>query len=200
MNTQEAVLIIKKFFDSKHLGICSMGRTAEEVYHNIINNQILFLDCMGSVTGTAIGVALGCQEVWVDALDTDGSFMYVLSILHIISSKKDKLKKLTIFIFDNQSLESGGDWSSRDAELNWNSLCNAWGVSCIIIENAIEFEHFMVNRKRLDEPQVVVLKIKNKSIVNTCKKNIDGRESKYMFKRYINDNIREGIVKPCTKN
>lgn len=200
MNTQEAVKIIKSFFGSNHLGICSMGRTAEEVYLNINNRQVLFLDCMGSVTGTAIGVALGCQEIWVDAFDTDGSFMYTLSILHIIAAKKEKLKKITVFVFDNQILESGGGWHSREVDLNWNSLCNSWGVSCIIIENVVELENFMAKRKYLYEPQVVVLKIKNTGIVSTCKKNIDGRESKYMFKRYINDNIKEGIVKPCQKN
>lgn len=200
MNTQEAVLIIKKFFDSSHLGICSMGRTAEEVYLNINNSQVLFLDCMGSVTGTAIGVALGCQEIWVDALDTDGSFMYSISVLHIIAVKKEELKKFTLFIFDNKILESGGGWPSRHTDLNWVNLCNAWGVSCIMIEDVSELENFMVKRKYLDEPQVVVLKIRNKNIVNTCNKNIDGRESKYMFKRYINDNIRGGVVKPCMKN
>jgi Thiamine pyrophosphate-requiring enzymes [acetolactate synthase, pyruvate dehydrogenase (cytochrome), glyoxylate carboligase, phosphonopyruvate decarboxylase] len=200
MNTQEAVSIIKEFFSSKHLGICSMGRTAEEVYLNINNCQVLFLDCMGCVTGTAIGVALGCQEIWVDALDTDGSFMYSLSILHIIAAKKEELKKLTIFIFDNQMLESGGGWSSRHVDLNWISLCNAWSVSCIIIEDVNKLKKLMVKRKYLKEPQIVVLKIRNRDILNTCSKNIDGRESKYMFKRYINDNMREGVVKPCMKN
>lgn len=200
MNTQEAILIIKDFFDTEHLGICSMGRTAEEVYLNINNRQILFLDCMGSVAGTAIGVALGCPEIWVDALDTDGSFMYSISILHIIAAKKDILSRLTIFIFDNQILESGGGLPSRQIDLNWTDLCNAWGVSCFMIERIDELKKFMSKRKVLDGPQIVVLKITNKNVLDTCHKNIDGRESKYMFKRYINDNIKSGVIKPCVKN
>lgn len=200
MRTQEAILTIKKYFGADHLGVCSMGRTAEEVFLNISNSQVLFLDCMGSVTGTAIGVALGCQETWIDALDTDGSFMYSLSILHSISALKNKLKKLTVYIFDNEVLESGGGLNSRCVNLSWEKMCESWGVSFVIIENTDDLEHFLEQREQVSLPQVVILKIDNNGIANTCMKNIDGHESKYMFKRYINDNIRKGIIKPCVKN
>lgn len=200
MKTQEAILTIKKYFGVNHLGVCSMGRTAEEVFLNISTSQVLFLDCMGSVTGTAIGVALGCQETWIDAFDTDGSFMYSLSILHSISALKNKLKKLTVYIFDNEILESGGGLNSRCVNLSWEKLCESWNVSFTIIENADDLERFLGQREQLSSPQVIILKIDNNGTVNTCTKNIDGHESKYMFKRYINDNIRKGIIKPCAKN
>lgn len=200
MKTQEAVLTINKYFNDKHLGVCSVGRTAEEAFRNIKNNQLLFLDCMGSVTGTAIGISLGCQEIWVDALDTDGSFMYSLSILHTISAMKEKLRRLTIYIFDNEILESGGGLVSRYINFDWRGFCKSWEIDSLIIEDIIELEKFLNQRMNMKEPQVVILKVENKGVANLCKKNIDGHESKYMFKRYINDNIRRGIIKPCLKN
>lgn len=200
MRTQEAISIINKYFDSNHLGICSLGRTAEEAFLNMNNNQILFLDCLGSVTGMAIGVALGCKESWVDALDTDGSFMYNFSILHTVSVKKSELKKLTIYIFDNEILESGGGLASRYVSLDWELLFKSWNVSSVICKNTNDLEKFLAKRKELKEPQVVVVKVNNKSMTNVCKKDIDGHESKYMFKRYINTNIRKGIIRPCLKN
>lgn len=200
MKTKEAISIIKKYFGANYLGVCSMGRTAEEIFQNIPINQVLFLDCMGSVTGTAIGVALGCQETWIDAFDTDGSFMYSLSILHSIAAMKNKLSKLTVYIFDNEILESGGGLNSRCTNLDWEKLCESWDVPFWMIENIDELEFFLKQRKKMYFPQVVILKINNSGITNVCTKNIDGYESKYMFKRYINNNIRKGIIKPCMKN
>ena len=200
MKTNEAIKIINKYFSSNHLAICSMGRTAEAVFNNMPINQVLFLDCMGSVTGTACGVSLGCQETWVNAFDTDGSFMYSLSILHTIATFRNELKRLTVYIFDNQILESGGGLCSRCVDLNWEFLCKSWNLSITIIENKVHLESFIKQRKHLYEPQIVVLNINNADLKDTCKKNIDGFESKYMFKRYINDNIKEGILQPCTKN
>lgn len=200
MRTRDAILIINKYFDSNHLGICSLGRTAEEAFLNMNNNQILFLDCLGSVTGTAIGVALGCKNCWVNALDTDGSFMYCLSILHTLSVKKSELRKLTIYIFDNQILESGGGLASRYVSLDWRLLFKSWNVSSIICKNRNDLESFLKKRKEFEEIQIVILKINNTTQVDVCRKDIDGYESKYMFKRYINDNIKKGIIRPCLKN
>lgn len=200
MNTKDVISVIKGNFNTNHLAVCSVGRTAEEVFSQIPNNQVLFVDCLGSVSGIAMGLAMGLCDVWVDAFDTDGSFMYNLSILHSISDKKRDLKNLTIYIFDNKLYESCGGIKSRSANLDWNKMCCAWNIKPVIVDEIEQLRAFLKNRQNFLLPQVVILNISNLGLDNSCQKDIDGLESKYRFKRYINNNIKKGILKPCAKN
>ncbi len=200
MTTKDVFQRVSKYFDKRHLGICSLGRTAEECFIHLPSDQILYLDCLGSVTDTAVGVAIGCPDIWVDAFETDGSFLSNMTSIHTLASQCNKLSCFTLFIFDNQILESGGGKNSRAQELNWTSLFAAWSLSLTLIHTCVELDAFLTMRTNVSVPQVVVLDIDNTYVSNSCTKNIDGKESKYMFKRYIHDNFRKGIVRPCVKN
>lgn len=200
MTTKDAFYLIKEYFNEQHLGICSLGRTAEECFLNLPHNQILYLDCLGSVTDTAVGVSLGCPNIWIDAFDTDGSFLSNLACTYTIATLQENLSHFTLFIFDNQILESGGGKKSRIIDLNWKCLFKIWGISPQLITNSSELSCFLSLRSSRSLPQIAILSINNENIPNSCTKNIDGKESKYMFKRYINENFKEGILKPCLKN
>ena len=200
MTTKEVFLLISEYFDNIHLGICSLGRTAEECFNNLPHNQILFLDCLGSVTDTAIGVSVGCPNIWVDAFDTDGSFLSNISSIYTIAHLKQNLSYFTLFIFDNKLLESGGGKTSRTIDLKWEHLFTSWNITLRKVTNCNELRQFLMVRPTISAPQIVVLDIDNENTYNSCNKNIDGRESKYMFKRYINENFKKGIIKPCVKN
>lgn len=200
MTTKDVFQRIGRYFNEQHLGICSLGRTAEECFIHLPSNQILYLDCLGSVTDTAIGVAIGCPNIWVDAFETDGSFLSNMASSYTLANLYKELSCFTLFIFDNQILESGGGKNSRSIELDWVSLFAAWNLSPRIIRSYGELDMFLSTRTNIGEPQIVVLDIDNTNIPNSCTKNLDGKESKYMFKRYIHDNFRKGIVRPCVKN
>lgn len=200
MTTKDVFQRVSEYFDKRHLGICSLGRTAEECFIHLPSDQILYLDCLGSVTDTAVGVAIGCPDIWVDAFETDGSFLSNMASIHTLASQRKELSFFTLFIFDNQILESGGGKNSRVKELNWTSLFAAWNLSMTMIHTCEELDAFLAMRTKLSTPQVVVLDIDNADAPNSCTKNIDGKESKYMFKRYIHDSFKKGIVRPCVKN
>lgn len=200
MNTKEVFQRVSEYFNKRHLGICSLGRTAEECFIHLPSDQILYLDCLGSVTDTAIGVAIGCPDIWIDAFETDGSFLSNMAAIHTLASLCKELSYLTLFIFDNRMLESGGGKNSRAKELNWTSLFAAWNLSIAMIHTYEELDAFLIMRTNLSTPQVAVLDIDNTYASNSCTKNIDGKESKYMFKRYVHDGIKKGIVRPCVKN
>lgn len=202
MTTQDFFLVMSGWFDQQYLGVCSLGRTAEVCYTFLPQNQILFLDCLGSVTDTAIGVAIGCPETWVCAFDTDGSFLSNAGTVYSIATAKAKglLSHFSLFILDNKLLESGGGHTSRDIDLKWNHLFAAWGVTCQIISECDELKRFLELRKVTSNPQVAIIDINNTVTPCESTKDIDGRESKYMFKRYIHENLKKGIIRPCVKN
>ena len=196
MTTQQALTSMIPFFHRDDIAICTLGRTAESAYELLPSNQVLFLDCMGSIIGTAIGVAMGVSST-VYALESDGSFMYSLSILQTIKENERRLKNLRIIIFNNRLLESGGGWNSRSLDLSWNLLFTSFGLKCSEITNSTSFSSWLNSGK--EGVQIAILQIDNDNEISLCKKNIDGIESKYLVKRFIS-NTKKGIVKPCIKN
>lgn len=200
MTTKDVFHLVCKHFDKQHLAVCSLGRTAEECFHQLPHEQVLFLDCLGSITDTAIGVSLGCPDTWVDAFDTDGSFLANLATIYTLASLQESLSRFTLFIFDNRILESGGGKKSRAIDLDWYHMFAAWGIPVQIISNCHQLNQHLTVRPTVATLQVIILNIDNKNIPNSCQKDIDGKESKYMFKRYIHENLKEGIIRPCLKN
>lgn len=196
MTTQQAFETIAPVFHTDDLAVCTLGRTAESAYKHLPSNQVLFLDCMGSVIGTAIGVAMGVSST-VYAFESDGSFMYSLSILQTIKENERRLKNLRIIIFDNCKLESGGGWKSRSIDLSWSLLFTSFGLSCSEIKDYSLFSTWLNNES--DVVNIAILQIDNENELSSCTKDIDGIESKYLVKRFIN-NTKKGIIKPCIKN
>lgn len=200
MTTQESICILKKHISSSDLLISSLGRTAEEVFQQIENvDRVLFLDCLGAVTGVAVGISLGCPHNRVFALDTDGSFMYDMTIFHTVAALSDKLKSLVIIIFDNGILESGGGLKSRMIPFCWEKYAESWGLSLEVVNDLARLNDIL-NRTHSDYPLIIVLKVDNTGIEQTCRKDLDGIESKYRFKRFIHNNINGNIIRPCLKN
>lgn len=200
MNTKSVFKVVSQYFNEHHLAVCSLGRTSEECFLELPHSQVLFLDCLGSVAETAIGIAIGCPDSWVYAFDTDGSFMSNISSIHSLSLLKDDLKRYTLFLFDNQILESSGGQKSRLVDLDWVSLFLSWDLNIQRISTIEELVSFMDSRYDMSMLQVAVLDIDNHELDNTCYKDIDGIESRYLFKRYINDRIKRGVINPCLKN
>jgi len=201
MKTHDVLQELIKVVFPNDLFVSSLGRTAEETFKHVPNiNRVLFLDCMGAVTGVAVGVALACRNVQVYALETDGSVMYDSSIFHTISAERLNLGNFTLFIFDNGVLESGGNVKSRLVPLEWTKLAAAWGLELKSIKTVNELKIFLSTQVGCRESQIVVLSIDNSGESDTCTKDLDGIESKYRFKRFINENINRGIIIPCKKN
>jgi len=201
MNTHTAIMKIFNYIRSKDLLISSLGRTAEEVFIQANNHdQVLFVDCLGAVSGLGVGVALACKDTNVFAFDTDGSFIYNASILNTISKEKTNLGNLKLFIFDNEILESAGRLPSYSQNLDWLCFIKSWDVDCEVIKDETELDTVLNHIAGGCGLLITVVKVDNSNFENTCTKDIDGIESRYRFKRFINDNINGGIIRPCLKN
>jgi thiamine pyrophosphate-dependent acetolactate synthase large subunit-like protein len=194
MNSSQVFEILDKKFGKETAYICSLGRTAELGF-NYFPSQTLFLDCMGGVVSTAVGIALGFPNSVV-ALDTDGSHLMGISILPSLSAIKMKLSNLTIVVIDNEILESGGGLKSRYCKIDWNLLGQAFEMDISVVEDINALEHVF------DQPKgfkYIIVKVKNES-PSICKKDIDGIESKYLFLRHLEKYIGTKIISPSVKN
>ena len=199
MTTDEVFTIIQKYFNDEYLGICSLGRTAEICYEKLPHSQVLFIDCMGCITDVSVGVALGCPHNKVLSFDTDGSFLFNTATIHTLAEMKSLLGNLKVLIFDNQILESGGGGKSRCVPLDWAALFAAWGLSVSKIAAAEGVEQVLKKAIAENELSIIILSIDNTSQINDCAKDIDGIESRYMFRRTIS-NQKGGTIHPCIKN
>ena len=200
MTTHDSISVLRKHIMPSDLLVSSLGRTAEEVFNQIENpDRVLFLDCLGATIGVAVGVSLGSPNNRVFALETDGSFMYDMTIFHSVANLSHRLKELVIMVFDNECLESGGGLKSRAVPFNWEKYAASWGLHLLVINDVCQLDA-LLSDPNIVKPLILVLKIDNTGIDQTCHKNVDGIESKYRFKRFINDNINSNIIQPCVKN
>lgn len=198
MTTVDVFTVIQQYFNDECLGVCSLGRTAENCYKKLPNSQILYIDCMGCITDVAVGVALGCPQKRVFSFDTDGSFLFNSATIHSLAEMEPSLGNLNVLIFDNQILESGGGAKSRCVSLNWDSLFAAWGLKIIHIDTIDKLQNSLTTCFE-NKLSIFILDINNDSLSNSCNKDIDGIESRYMFKRTIS-NQKGGTIHPCVKN
>lgn len=194
MNSNQIFDVINKYSHKENAYICSLGRTAELGF-KYFASQTLFLDCLGSIVPTAVGVALGAPNINVIALDTDGSHLMGISILSTLSSIRSKLENLTIVVFDNEILESAGGLRSRYGNIDWQLLGKAWGMEISVIEDILILQNTLSQQGF----KYIIAKVKNEDI-STSNKDIDGIESKYIFSRHIEKVLNQKIIRPSIKN
>ncbi len=199
MTTKEVLEVIFQNSDSDLSIVSSLGRTAGDVF-NYYPKQTLFLDSMGDVCSTSIGVALGIGKKHpILAIDTDGSHLMGVTILSTIASLKVKLPNLCIIVLDNHIYESGGGLQTTDVIPDWEKIGSGWGIEIKVIDNIEELK--IVKKSFFKGFQYIILKVLNpKTDSEQSKKTIDGIESKYLFVRHLEKILNAKILAPCTKN
>lgn len=201
MTSENAIKTLVGHTQMSDLFVCSLGRTAELTYRYVENiDRVLFLDCLGAPIGVGTGVALANDNTSVYAFDTDGSFFYNMTIFNTLRRCRKQLSNFYPVIFDNELLESAGSMPSASVGFNWIEMAKSWGIDLCVVADEQSLYEYISNRKKNGIFNMLVVKVDNQDIPDLCTKDIDGIESRYRFKRYINNNIRKGIIKPCLKN
>ncbi|MFR0985448.1 MAG: hypothetical protein ACLSFZ_01690 [Frisingicoccus sp.] len=75
----------------------------------------------------------------------------------------------------------------------------AWGLRVSKIDAAESFDQIFAAAIAENELSIIILSIDNTLQANDCAKDIDGIESRYMFRRTIS-NQKGGTIHPCVKN
>lgn len=152
------------------------------------------LAMLGSISSTALGLAMALPHRRIIALDTDGSILLNTGILCTLGNQRPE--NLTIIVFDNGIYESIGGPPTLTAR-HTDLARMAEGAGCINCCTAWEVTAFGENVQRLltdDEFGLIVAKIKPGVYPWPSEKRrpTDGVEDKYRFIRYVEK--LEGIV------
>jgi sulfopyruvate decarboxylase subunit beta len=149
---------------------------------------------LGSVTPTALGLALALPHRRVLALDTDGSMLMNTGAMCTLGNQRPP--NLTVIVFDNAMYEGTGSQPTLTAG-NTDLAKMAAGAGCINCETVDNTEDFLtVTQRLLDDGELgfLVVKIRPGKLKwpRGDRRPTSGAEDKFNFIRYVEE--LEGIV------
>jgi thiamine pyrophosphate-dependent acetolactate synthase large subunit-like protein len=149
---------------------------------------------LGSVTPTALGLALALPHRRVISLDADGSLLMNLGTVCTLANQDPP--NLTVIIFDNGIYESaGGQMTQTSRKSDLAAIAAAAGCrNCVTATTEKDFEREATRMLDDDEFGFIDARIEPGSTRWPAEKRkpTDGVEDKYRFIRYVEQ--LEGIV------
>lgn len=142
---------------------------------------------LGSISSTALGLALALPNRRIFSLDTDGSVLMNTGILCTIGNQRPR--NLTVVVFDNSIYESIGSPPTLTGG-HTDIAKMAEGAGCINCVTVHDVESFASEFERMstdNEMGVLVAKI-DRGVYHWPKEQrrpTDGVEDKYLFIRYV---------------
>lgn len=189
MTRYECLSILAPFLKDEDLVVTALGWVAGE-WHSIRPKESnLYQINMGMCTPLSLGLALVLPHRRVIALESDGSVLFYLGNLATLANKKPK--NLTVVVFDNQCyLATGGLPTATAGVTDLAAMARAAGIAhSYEVKTAEEFREQAHAALRREGPSYIVAKVD--AAGKRMSTNMDGKEAKYRFVRYIEKS--EGI-------
>ena len=159
MKRIEAIEAIARVVTKEDLLTTSIGQTWDDWWNHRPANNTFFMGILGSVTPTALGLALALPHRRVIALDSDGSMLMNTGAMCTLGAQRPS--NLTIVVMDNEIYENIGGPSTHTA--NKTDLAKmAEGAGCQNCVTARNISDFTENFERMltdDEAGFLVAKI-----------------------------------------
>lgn len=198
MQRIDAVRVLASFFTTEDLCISSLGGLHQDWWNlaprvgNTFNPIIL-----GSITTTALGLALALPHRRVLALETDGSVLMNTGALCTLGSQRPG--NLTVVVMDNGIYEIIGGAPTLTSQ-NTDLAKMASGAGCIntiTVRDAGDLKTEFQKMWTDDEMGYIVAKIQSGMHRWSADelKSTDGVEDKYRFIRYI-EKLENVVIHP----
>jgi thiamine pyrophosphate-dependent acetolactate synthase large subunit-like protein len=144
---------------------------------------------MGMCAPLSLGLSLMLPHRRVVALESDGSVLLYLGSLTTLANKKPK--NLLVVVFDNQCyMATGGLPTATAGVTDLAAMARAAGIAhAYEVKMLAEFEEQARAALGREGPTYIVAKVE--ATGKRLSTNMDGKESKYRFVRYIEKS--EGI-------
>jgi thiamine pyrophosphate-dependent acetolactate synthase large subunit-like protein len=198
MQRIDAVKVIAPLFMPEDLCVSSLGAIHQDWWNhaapigNTFNPIIL-----GSITTTALGVALALPHRKVLALETDGSVLMNTGAMCTLGSQRPR--NITVVVLDNGLYEIIGGAPTLTAQnTDLAQMANAAGcINTVTVDNTASLEQEFKKMWDDDEMGYLVAKIEPGMIKwpGDKLKSTDGVEDKYRFIRYI-EKMENIVVHP----
>lgn len=183
MTRYECLKVLASLLKDEDLVVTALGWVAGEWHSVRPKESNLYQINMGMCTPLCLGLSLVLPHRRVIALESDGSVLLYLGNLTTLANKRPP--NLTVIVFDNQCyLATGGLPTATAGVTDLAGMARAAGVAdSYEVRTLEEFEQ--KSRAALDRigPSYIVAKVDPSG--KRMSTNMDGKESKYRFVRYI---------------
>ncbi|HMA74594.1 MAG TPA: thiamine pyrophosphate-dependent enzyme [Xanthobacteraceae bacterium] len=173
----------------------SIGQTWDDWWNYKPADNTFFTGILGSVTTTALGLAVSLPHRRIIAIESDGSVLLNTGVMCTLG--KERPPNLTVVVMDNGIYENiGGPPTHTAANTDLAKMAEGAGcLNCVTVGEADEFDRQF--RCMLDDAQMGYLVAKIEPWAKhqwewKDRKATDGVEDKYRFLRYVEK--LEGIV------
>ena len=183
MTRYECLRVLAPLLKDEDLVITALGWVAGEWHAIRPKESNLYQINMGMCTPLSLGLALALPHRRVTALESDGSVLLYLGNLTTLANKRPP--NLTVIVFDNECyLATGGLPTATAGSTNLAGMAKAAGiVHSYEVKTLEEFEGQAREALDREAPSYIVAKVDQVS--KRMSTNIDGKEAKYRFVRYI---------------
>lgn len=173
--------------NAEDLFVTSIGATLDDFWNYRHGDNVFFTTVLGSVTSTALGLALVLPHRRIIAIESDGSVLMNTGAMCTLGAERPG--NLTVVVIDNGIYENIGGHrthTSRGTDL----AAMARGAGCPNALSAQEEQDFTASfQSMLDDNQLGYIVARVAPGVYPWpaekKKRTDGLEDKYRFLRYV---------------
>ena len=193
----DTMKILARHITAEDLVTTSIGQTWDDWWNMKPANNTFFTGILGSVTTTALGMALALPHRRVIAFESDGSVLMNTGAMCTVGAIRPP--NLTIIVFDNGIYENIGGPPTHTSR-NTDLARMAEGAGCLnafSVDNLNQFETEFTRILTDDEMAYMVAKIEPGKHPWKWeeRKPTDGVEDKYNFMRYV-EKLENVVIHP----
>jgi sulfopyruvate decarboxylase subunit beta len=192
MTRYECLSVLAPLLKDEDLVVTTLGWVAGEWFALRPKESNLYQINMGMCTPLCLGLALVLPRRRVIGLESDGSVLLNLSSIATMANKRPP--NLTVIVFDNQCyMATGGLPTATAGPTDLAGIAKAAGIEhSYSVSSVREFEDQA--RATLDRrsPSYIVAKVE--AVGKRMTTDMDGKEGKYRFVRYIEKSEKIQII------
>lgn len=189
MTRYECLKYLASLLKDEDLVVTTLGWVAGEWFSLRPRDSNLYQINMGMCTPVCLGLALVLPHRRVIALESDGSVLLNLSSVATLANQQPK--NLTVIVFDNQCyMATGGLPTATAGPTDLAGIAKAAGIpQSNTVSSREPFEAELNAALERSGPSYIVAKVE--AAGKRMSTDMDGKEGKYRFVRYIEQS--EGI-------
>lgn len=183
MTRYDCLMILGSLVKDDDLAVTTLGWVAGEWFAVRHKESNLYQVNMGMCTPLCLGLALVLPHRRVIAIESDGSVLLNLGAMTTLANKRPP--NLTVIVFDNQCyMATGGLPTATAGVTDLAAMANGAGIEhSYSVSSLNEFEQEARAALQRRSPSYIVAKVE--AVGKRMSTDMDGKEGKYRFVRYI---------------
>jgi sulfopyruvate decarboxylase subunit beta len=193
----DCLSLLAPLIKDEDLVVTTLGWVAGEWFAVRHKESNLYQVNMGMCTPLCLGLALVLPHRRVIAIESDGSVLLNLGAMATLANKRPL--NLTVIVFDNQCyMATGGLPTATAGVTDLASMANGAGIEdSYSVSSLEEFEHEA--RAAIQRSGLSYIVAKVEAAGKRMSTDMDGKEGKYRFVRYIEKTEGIQIIRSAAK-